>query len=143
MTRTLSTIALTLALLGTASVAQAADTFLTLRASTPLIASAGGGLRLGSPDGSMRPTIQGEAGIGGGRISLGLDNTGEGAWGYGVKASILRTWIEAIDVDEDQTFLGVDLDLSIRQLFFSLGGYRRISNGDDDWMVSAGIGFIF
>lgn len=134
---------LAFAVLAAVSPARAADTFLTLRASTPLIASAGGGLRLGSEDGSMRPTIQGEAGIGGGRISLGLDNTGEGAWGYGVKASILRTWVEAIDVDEDQTFLGVDVDLSLKQLVFSLGGYRRIGDGDDDWMVSAGIGFIF
>lgn len=143
MTRTFSTMALTFALLCAASFAQAANTFFTLRASKPLIASAGGGLRLGSEDGSLRPTVQGEAGIGGGRISLGLDNTGEGAYGYGVKTSILRTWIESLDVNEDQTFLGVDVELSLKQLVFSLGGYRRISSGNDNWMVSAGIGFIF
>lgn len=121
----------------------AANGFTVLRVSTPLIASAAAGLKLGAPDGDMRPSMQAEAGIGGGRIALGLDNTGEANFGYAFKAAILRTWIEPLSVDEDQTFLGVELELSIKKFVISAGGYHRVGEGDDDWLGSAGLGLIF
>lgn len=122
---------------------QAADGFAVLRVSTPLIASGSYIVRLGDSGGSLRPAMQAEAGIGGGRLAVGLDNTGEKTIGYGVKAAILRTWFEPIDVERDQTFLGVDIELSVKRLILNAGGYRRISDGDDDWIVSAGLGFVF
>jgi hypothetical protein len=127
----------------TATSTLAAEGFLLLRVSTPLIASGGAGLRLGGGDGGLQPVTQVEAGIGGGKLAIGLDTLGQSNLGYGIKAAILRTWFEPIEVDEDQTFLGLEAELGIRQLVFHLGGYRRVSDGDDDWLVSAGIGFLF
>lgn len=121
----------------------AADGFVGLRLSSPLIASGTAGVKFGEADGRMRPVIQAEAGVGGGKLAVGLDGTGHGHFGLGVKAAMLRTWLEPIDIDEDQTFLGVELEASIQRLLLSLGGYRRISDGDDDWIASTGIGFIF
>lgn len=114
-----------------------------LRVSTPMMLSAGAGFKFGEPTGALRPGIMAEAGIGGGKISVGLDNLGEGGFGYGIKGSFLQTWLEPIDVDEDVSYLGVDGELSINRLILSLGGYRRVSSGDDDWIVSAGLGFSF
>ncbi len=121
----------------------AADGFVGLRLSSPLIASGTAGVKFGEADGGMRPVIQAEAGVGGGKLAVGLDGTGQGSFGLGIKAAMLRTWFEPIDVDEDQTFLGVELEASIQRLLLSLGGYRRISDGDDDWIASTGIGFLF
>lgn len=127
----------------TAQNSPAANGFTVLRVSTPLIASASAGLKLGQPSGEMRPAMQAEAGIGGGRIALGLDNTGEAGFGYAFKAAVLRTWIEPLGVDEDQSFLGIELELSVKQLVLSAGGYRRVSQGDDDWLGTLGLGLIF
>lgn len=126
-----------------AQMATATDGFVTLRASTPMIASGSAGLRLGQDPTEMRPTIQAEAGVGGGRLMLGLDNTGEGRFGLGLKASVLRTWLEPINVDEDQTFLGLEGEVSLWKLVVSVGGYRRVSDGDDDWLLTVGLGFVF
>jgi hypothetical protein len=114
-----------------------------VRVSSPLMVSAAAGFKTGQADGSLRPTFMAEAGIGGGKLSVGMDNIGEGAFGYGVKAAFLRTWIEPLDVDADVSYLGVDGEFSVKRLIFSLGGYRRISSGDDDWIVNAGLGFRF
>lgn len=124
--------------------AQAAELLTTLRVSTPLLISGAAGIRLGDPaEGIMRPTIQVEAGVGGGRLAIGLDNTGDAGFGYALKAALLRTWLEPIDVDEDQSFMGLEAELSIQRLLLSVGGYRRISSGDDNWLGSMGIGFLF
>lgn len=120
-----------------------AEHFTVLRVSTPLIASGGVGMRLGRDVEGMQPSIQAEAGIGGGRVAVGLDSTGRSKVGLGLKAAIMRTWIEPIGVDENQNFLGLEAELSLRQLLFSAGGYRRIGDGDDDWAGSLGLGFIF
>ncbi|NCC53013.1 MAG: hypothetical protein EOM20_17620 [Spartobacteria bacterium] len=122
---------------------QAADSFSVLRVSSPMIFSGSLGLRLGEDMGQMRPTIQVEAGVGGGRIAVGLDSTGQSGLGYGIKAAILRTWLAPIGVDEDQNFLGIEAELSIKQLLLSLGGYSLVGDGDDDWLVSTGIGIVF
>lgn len=114
-----------------------------VRVSTPLMVSAGLLLRTGVADGSLRPTFSAEAGIGGGKLSVGMDNIGDAMFGYGIKASLLRTWLEPVDVDEDVSYMGVDVEASIQRLIFSLGGYRRISSGDDDWIANIGLGFRF
>jgi hypothetical protein len=121
----------------------AADSFLVGRLSTPLLASASWGVRFGDKTGNLRPSMQAEAGIGGGKLALGFDSTGDAGFGFGLKASFLRTWMEPIDVDEDQDFLGVEGEFSIKRLILNVGGYRRVGNGADDWLTSAGVGFIF
>lgn len=137
------TAALVLMFTSTTLCAQAIEPMLTLRVSTPLIASAAAGLRFGDAKETWAPTIAGEAGIGGGKIAVGLDSLGEGKLGYGLKAAFLRSWIEPATIDEDQSFLGLEGELSIQRMVLNLGGYRRISSGDDNWAVSGGIGFIF
>ncbi len=119
------------------------EPILQLRVSTPLLLSGAAGLRMGPPDGQFHPALEVEAGIGGGRAAVGLDNHGSGSFGYGLKGALLRTWIEPLGVDEDQTFLGLEGELSIKQLLFHVGGYRRVSDGDDDWLASAGIAIRF
>jgi hypothetical protein len=86
------------------------------------------------------PSLEAEVGSGGGRIMLGLDNLGEG-FGAGVKAGLLRTWLEPIDLDEDQTYLGLVFQIGYDQLFTELSGYRRIEGDDEEWLTSIGIGF--
>ena len=119
------------------------ESFSLLRVSTPLVVSGAAGLRTGHADGTMRPTIQGELGVGGGRILVGLDQTGQGRFGHAIKGSILRTWLEPLSVDAGQTFLGLEGEVSLGQLLLNAGGYRRVSEGNDGWLLSAGIGFIF
>ena len=121
----------------------AADPFLVLRVSTPLVASAAAGLRFGSHQDVLKPTIQAEAGIGGGKIAIGLDSTGIDDFGYAIKAALIRTWIEPLDVDEDQSFLGLEGEVSLHRLILNIGGYRRVGEGKDDWLLSAGLGFFF
>ena len=122
----------------------AVDPFTVLRVSMPLMVSGSAGIRLGDhAEGVMRPAMQVEAGVGGGRIAIGLDNTGEAGIGYGMKAAIMQTWLKPVEIKRDQTFLGLEGELSIRQLIVSVGGYRLISSGDDNWMASVGLGFFF
>lgn len=125
------------------SSAQAMDRVLVLRVSNPFVVSGAAGLQFGEPTGELRPTMLGEAGIGGGKLAVGLDNMGQGAFGYGLKAAYLRTWIEPLSVDKDQDFIGMEVEVSVYRLLFNLGGYRRIGDGDDDWLGAAGIGFLF
>lgn len=133
--------AVVLSALWAAGAASAVEPFLVLRVSTPLVASGSAGLRFGENE--YHPSMQAEAGIGGGRIAVGFDSTGEGRFGFGFKAAVLRTWLEPIEVDEDQTFLGVEGEVSIRRFLLNLGGYRRVGDGADDWLLSAGLGFVF
>ena len=83
----------------------------------------------------LQPAVALEAGIGGGRVSVGADSLGEG-FGWGFKASLLRTWLEPVDVPEDQTYLGVDLELGYEVLFASIGGYVQIEGDDDDELIA-------
>jgi len=48
-----------------------------------------------------------------------------------------------IDVDANQDFLGLEYEFSFKRLIANIGGYRRISDGDDDWLAAAGLGFVF
>lgn len=125
-----------------ATSAPAAGPSLVLRVSTPLVFSAAAGLKFGEGEG-YHPVIQGEAGIGGGKVAVGLESSGNGRMGLALKAAFLRTWIEPVEVDEDQSFLGLEGELAIQRMVLNLGGYRRVSDGDDDWLLSAGLGFHF
>ena len=136
-------IGLIIAALLVGSSLQAADGFYVLRVSTPLIASAAAGLRFGGDKESLRPTIQAEAGFGGGKVAVGLDNTGEKATGFGLKAAYLHTWLEPVEVDDDQDFIGLEGEMSIRRFIINLGGYARVAEGDDDFLLAAGLGFVF
>ncbi len=136
-------ILLLIVICGLGMAAQAADPFLVMRASTPLIVSGAAGLRFSQPTGHLRPAIQAEAGIGGGKLAFGWDNTGEARMGYALKAAFLQTWIAPIEVDTAQSFVGLEVEYSIRKLLLNLGGYRRVSSGDDDWLAAAGLGFLF
>lgn len=122
--------------------ARAVEPSLVMRVSTPLIFSAAAGLQFGEGEG-YHPVIQAEAGIGGGKIAIGLDSSEPGYFGPAIKAAFLRTWFEPVDVDEDQSFLGLEGEIDIQRMVLNLGGYRRVGDGDDDWLVSAGIGFKF
>jgi hypothetical protein len=121
---------------------RAMDSQLVLRASVPLMVSGAAALRFGDYN-DLKLALQAEAGVGGGKIAFGYDSTGDGAIGYGLKAAFMRTWLEPVEVDEDQSFLGLEAELSLNRLLFNLGGYHRVGDGDDDWIVSAGVGFIF
>lgn len=132
-----------LALLMATQSIQAGDTYTVLRLSKPLIASGAFTFRLGESSPQLRPALQAEAGVGGGRLAIGYDNVGLRRIGYGFKVALLHTWLEPLEVDRDQTFLGLEAEFSARRLLISLGGFRRVTDGDDNWVVSAGLGFIF
>lgn len=135
------TVVLMLMLVGAPAFARAVEPSLVLRISTPLLFSAEGMLQFGEGEG-YHPVISGEAGVGGGKIAVGLSSTGK-TFGLAIKAALLRTWVEPVSVDEDQSFLGIDGECSISRMVLNVGGYRRISSGDDDWLGTAGIGFTF
>lgn len=131
-----------LATLGVTGVAFAEGSYL-LRVSTPLLVSGGGILRFGPADGAYHPGLSAEIGVGGGKVAVGMDNHGGGTLGFGFRGALVHTWLEPLDVDEDQTFLGIELEMSAKRLLFSAGGYHRISDGEDDWLGSIGIGILF
>lgn len=121
--------------------AEAANGYWGLRLGTPLGISASAGLRLGDAGSkAFHPSVEVEAGTGGGRIMLGLDNLGDG-FGAGLKAGLLRSWFEPIDLDEDQTYLGLVGQIGYDRLFMELSGYRRIEGDDSDWLSTIGFGF--
>lgn len=123
---------------------QAMDTFGVLRISTPLLASGAAGVHFGGESAALRPAIQAEAGVGGGKLALGIDSLGTGKMGLGLKAAILRTWLEPIGgIAEDQSFIGLEGEWGYRRLVLSGGGYGRIGDGEDDWLLSVGAGILF
>jgi len=128
-----------------ASIPQAADAEIQLtgQVSTPLVVSGGLALRTGASESGYHTSLEAEAGLGGGRIGLAVDSLGKG-FGIGLRTSVLRTWIEPIDVDEDLTYLGIDLLAGYERLVGHVGGYRKVDgDSDDDWLFSAGLGWRF
>lgn len=123
-----------------------AEGFLGLKASAPLLLSGSGGFYIGSPVNpeisELRPVIEGELGLGGGKILAGMDTIGNG-FGYGIKGSLMRTWFASVGVDKDTTYLGVELEGSYDLMILGLGGYRRIEGDGDGWTLSLSIGFRF
>lgn len=139
----LRVVSLAFVMLLTGLVPVRADGFGKLRVSTPLILSGATGYRFGRDHSVARPVVELEAGVGGGKVAVGLDRIGGHDLGYAVRGVLLRTWIEPIGVDENQSFLGVEGEISIKRLLFHAGGYRRISSGDDNWLAGAGVGVLF
>lgn len=121
----------------------AAESMLALKVGSPLMVSGAAGLRFTSPLRPWTPSVQAEAGIGGGKILIGGDTLGKG-FGVGVKAVLLRTWLEPIGVDPDTTYLGADFELGFKQLVGSLGAYVRVEGADnDDLLLGASLGWLF
>jgi len=126
--------------------ASQAEGFFGVKASAPLLVSASGGFYLGGPVdpgvSELRPVLEGELGLGGGKILAGMDTISTG-FGYGIKGSIMRTWFESIGVDKDNTYLGIELEGSYDLTILALGIYRRVEGDGDGWAVSASVGFRF
>lgn len=121
----------------------AAESMLALKVGSPLMVSGAAGLRFTSPLRPWTPSVQAEAGIGGGKILIGGDTLGKG-FGVGVKAVLLRTWLEPLGVDPDTTYLGADFELAFKQLVGSLGAYIRVEGADnDDLLLGASLGWLF
>jgi hypothetical protein len=130
-----------LCLLGSTGPLLRAEWINAIHISSPLMLSGSAGLRFGD-DPVLKNSLEVEAGVGGGKILLGLDSIGSGV-GYGLKAVLMRTWLEPIGVDDDQLYLGAEAQLGLGSFYGSLGGYRRIEGDDDSWLASIGIGMRF
>jgi hypothetical protein len=118
-----------------------ADLVTGIHVSSPLLLSGSVGIPLSGADpaGGMVPMIEAEAGVGGGRLLVGLDGTGRGA-GVGVKAALMRTWLEPLDVEEDQLYLGAEFQASVSRLLGSVGTYVNIDGDDDTFLVTFSLG---
>ncbi|HMP72992.1 MAG TPA: hypothetical protein PKE55_06965 [Kiritimatiellia bacterium] len=139
--KTLS-LAVILALLSLATPrAHALEPYVSGTISVPLGISAGLGLKI-RPSAPYSPVLEAEAGIGGGRLSLGLDSIRD-SFGVGARASLLKTWFEPVSADENVTYLGADLLAGYSSFIAHLGGYRRVEGRGDGWQVSAGLGWRF
>lgn len=101
-------------------------------------------------------TIQGAAGLGAGELAVGYGSmvaeTGRGDWllrhvymGYGVRASLLRTWGSSTLDPAGATFLGVQGAFTVTQFSVTMGVYRRVTSveGENGWRVFGGIGWGF
>ena len=136
--------ALILALLCAAAMAgpaSAVEPILRLQVGVPLMISGSAGLKA-EGDG-LQPVVSVEAGIGGWKMSVGADSLGEG-FGWGLKASMLHTWLKPIDMDEDLTYIGLDLEVGYEMLFGSIGGYAQVGGEDsENFMTTLSLGVRF
>ncbi|HOW98536.1 MAG TPA: hypothetical protein P5567_06020 [Kiritimatiellia bacterium] len=120
----------------------AAESMLALKVSSPLMVSGAAGLRFPSAGRTWSPSIQAEAGVGGGKILVGGDTFGAG-FGLGVKAVLLRTWLEPVEVEPDTTYLGAEFEAGFRQLFAAAGAYARVGGEDnDDLLLGISLGWM-
>ena len=100
--------------------------------------------------------IQAEPGLAGGQLSVGWASlVGDRKrkkhfltdvyLGYGVRATLLRTWGDAGVTPADQTFAGLEADFTVTRVNFSLGLMHRVSSGsaEEDWIVTGGMGWGF
>lgn len=109
--------------------------------------------------------IQGDAGVGGGKVSVGFgavdgivgSKIGKGDNGFiivpflgaAVKASLLRTWGQALGVAVGKTYAGGELEVTYWGVNASLGVLKRVSQSvegddpDDDWILTGGLGVGF
>jgi hypothetical protein len=118
-----------------------AETYRRLHLSTPLLLSGSVGLAFGGNE-THQNSIEAEIGIGGGKVLLGRDSFQSG-WGFGLKASLLRTWIAPISVDKDQLYFGAELQAGKNSLLGHVGAHRRIEGDDEPWLLSVGVGMRF
>ncbi len=141
--RSPSLLILVLALVIAPLTSSRAETFWGLNISSPLLVSANAGLYLGNElelgSLALRPVLEGEAGIGGGKLMIGFDSIGDGL-GLGLKGSVLRTWFEPIGADRDNTYFGLELQGSLQSVVLSVGGYRRVEGDGDGWLATISLG---
>jgi hypothetical protein len=96
------------------------------------------------------PFLQFEAGVGGGKFSVGsgyLESPPPGDYcvGEGLKLSLLRTWGDPIYGESDTTYLGVEVERFFKMLGHSvvkLGIFHPLDGheGDQEILVTVGIG---
>jgi len=92
--------------------------------------------------------LQGGAGSGGGKVSLGLGARARvdsedfhGAVGLDLKVSVARTWGSPVGTDPDLTYLGPELGFSIKHVGVDLGVLWRVSGrGGSTALFSWGLG---
>lgn len=111
----------------------AAEPVLRLQVGVPLLVSGSAGLKAEGE--GLQPTASLEAGIGGWKVSVGADSLGEG-FGWGIKASMLHTWLAPVDMEEGLTYIGLDLEVGYEMVFASLGGYAQTGGEDSDNFVT-------
>jgi hypothetical protein len=90
--------------------------------------------------------LQAEPGYGGGKLNIGIGSAVAGiiTAGGALKASLLHTWNDPVNVPVDQTYLGVELELMCCFINGSIGAYRRIDGDEgEEWIISSGIGIGF
>jgi len=117
--------------------------FFTLKASCPLIVSAGADLLITDWNDSVFPVGSIDAGVGGGKASAGIGWPGLGGYGYhSVKLGAIRTWGDPIWADKNATYVGVDYQISPVFYEISIGPYLAVSGEDSaDFILSVSIGF--
>jgi hypothetical protein len=93
--------------------------------------------------------LQADAGSGGGKLSLGVgawakvdEESFRGTAGVALRLAVARTWGNPIGTEPGLTYLGPELDLSVKRINLTLGGLFRIS-GDrgSSALFSWGLGF--
>jgi hypothetical protein len=93
--------------------------------------------------------VEAEGGTGGGKLSLGIGGHARvdsddfrGAFGIGLKASLVRTWGEPVGTEPGLTYLGPELDLTVKHLGASIGVLWRVAgSGGASAVFSWGLGF--
>jgi len=84
--------------------------------------------------------LQVDAGLGGGKASVGLA-TSNPPYGMAIKASALRTWSRAWGATPDNTYVGLEAEL-VASVSLSLGYMRRVSgSGGPANLLTWGFGF--
>ncbi|HEY0024749.1 MAG TPA: hypothetical protein VGB24_17680 [Longimicrobium sp.] len=102
---------------------------LGLRYGAPLGASAYTGVIIAprGPDFIQGPSIIGEVGQDGMRLSVGMSSVSLGG-SYRAQASLIRTWDPHADIEPGQTYLGPEVSAGLI-LGITVGHYWRISDG--------------
>ena len=80
--------------------------------------------------------LQAEAGSGGGKLSLGIGGHARvdtedfrGAFGLDLKASVAHTWGSPVGTEPGPTYVGPELDLTIKHFGGSVGVLWRVAGG--------------
>ena len=73
-----------------------------------------------------------EPGLGGGLVGVGHTTTGGIGMTWRGQAAVLRTWGDPWLVGPDQTYVGGDVRMMIAWFGFSVGGFVRVPEGEND-----------
>jgi hypothetical protein len=119
-----------------------AETVKGLYVSTPLAISGSFGIWMSDPSVGPAPLLETEVGLGGYKFIAGLENR-SGSINTAVRAAYLHTWLEPVDLDTNQSYLGVEFQGGMKSLVGTIGGYRRVSGNDDAWIATMSLGVRF